>query len=394
MDILRLLGRQHELFEKDIENFAAKLQSIVEDSRFLVIGGGGSIGQAVCRQLFVRKAKALHVVDLNENYLVELVRDIRSHYGYVTKDFDTFALDCGSESFTDFIAKGNYDYILNLSAMKHVRSENCTFSIERMIKVNILNVLSTYNAAVDIGAKKYFCVSTDKAANPANFMGATKRAMELCLMNKETKIPISGARFANVAFSNGSLLEGFLKRIEKRQPLSLPSDVRRFFISDDEAGIICMFSALLGDKNQIFFPHNSSEIKLTFFKDVAYNFLYSLGKKPIDCYNEQDARDLMLTVDTSKYWPVNLFSTDTAGEKPFEEFYTPTEVVNFNKFEELAMIDFKPEKTLADVKNFLAHISSIKPHDSDARDMYFEIMHEFVPTFQYRGAKRFLNSRM
>jgi FlaA1/EpsC-like NDP-sugar epimerase len=394
MNIFSLLGRSEALFGQDLIDHESQLTEIINRSRFLIIGGGGSIGQAVCKQLFQRRAGAIHVVDLSENYLAELVRDLRSSFGYSTSEFDTFAIDCGAPSFQNFIRVGNYDYILNLSAMKHVRSENSSYSLERMVQTNIVNVFKTFVTAAEVGVKKYFCVSTDKAANPANYMGATKRAMELCLMHLGATLPVSGARFANVAFSHGSLLESFVKRLEKGQPLSMPNDIQRFFISTDEAGIICMFSALLGKANQIYFPYNDQEVKQTYFKEIAYNYLQSMGKKPIDCFDEQEARDLIQKVDLQEFWPVNLFNSDTAGEKPFEEFYTKEEDLFLGDFHDLAFVQFHAEKTLQEVTAFINEISAIDPSCSTARELYFSIMNDFVPTFQYVESERFLNSRM
>jgi len=391
---LDILGRSNALFESDLQKFDNEMSEIIQSSRFLVIGGGGTIGQAVTKELFIRKASCLHVVDLNENYLVELVRDLRSSYGYIVEDFNTHALDCGSESFKDFMSLGQYDYVLNLSALKHVRSENCPFSMKRMIHTNVTNTLSTYDYACEFGAKKYFCVSTDKAANPANFMGATKRAMELSLMRENLELAVSGARFANVAFSNGSLLEGFRFRIDKRQPLSMPDDVERFFVTQSEAGIICLFATILGETNQIFFPFNNDEIKLTKFTEVATNFLEVLGKRPIFCYDENEARELIGKIDLDKRWPVNLFNSDTAGEKAFEEFYTDRENIDYGKFSDLATINFRSDKTDQEINNFLYQVNNVDLKMQFARDELLEIIKSFVPSFDHVASDKFLNSRM
>ena len=394
MSNLNVLGRTTALFEDDLKKFDNQISEIIRASRFLVIGGGGTIGQAVTKELFIRKANCLHVVDLNENYLVELVRDLRSSHGYLVKDFDTHAIDCGAESFKDFMAAGSYDYVLNLSALKHVRSENCAFSMKRMIQTNVTNTLLTYNYAREFGAKKYFCVSTDKAANPANFMGATKRAMELSLMRENVKLAVTGARFANVAFSNGSLLDGFRFRIDKKQPLSLPDDVERFFVTQKEAGVICLFATILGETNQIFFPFNDQEIKLTKFTEVAMNFLSVLGKKPVFCYSEDEARELIGKIDLEKQWPVNLFHSDTAGEKAFEEFYTDREDIKYGKFSDLATINFHSDKTEEEIKDFLNRVNEIGLNNKNARKDLLEVIKNFVPSFEHVASEKFLNSRM
>ena len=394
MDELIIVGRRSPLFESDLQRYENELLEIIGNSKFLVIGGGGSIGQAVCKQLYKRKAKTLHIVDLNENYLAELVRDIRSSFDDLVENFDTFAIDCGHGYFEKFMERGNYDYIFNLSAMKHVRSENSAFSMYRMFETNVLNVIKTYNWAATSGASKYFCVSSDKAANPTNYMGATKRAMELCLMLEEVKIPITGARFANVAFSNGSLLESFRFRLSKGQPLSVPEDIDRYFITQEESGIICMLSALLCRSNEILFPQNEHEISLTNFKLIAERFLQSVGKKAVFIPDENGAKAAMLTLDTDKYWPVNIFKTDTVGEKPFEEFFTATETINTGKFFDLASVNFVSQYTKKEVHLFLKNFKAIEPFTPGARDEMISLVSEFVPSFSHTGGNKFLNQRM
>ena len=333
-------------------------------------------------------------MDLNENYLVELVRALRSNYGYLVDDFDTFALDCGSEAFRDFMCMESYDYVFNLAAMKHVRSENSPFSMIRMVETNVLLPIKTYQWANDAGAKKYFCVSSDKASNPANFMGATKCAMEMSLMREKTTVPITGARFANVAFSNGSLLEGFQYRIAKKQPLSVPTDILRFFITPEEAGLICVFSGMLGDANEIFFPNNSSEIKLTSFKIVAENYLRAIGKTPVACFDETEARELCKKLDLDRYWPINYFSSDTTGEKPFEEFHTGSEVTYQRNFCDLSIIKYHSQKTQDEIDKFLCDMRNVNLTSHSARSELLSIMADFVPTFEHIETNKFLNQRM
>ncbi len=251
--ILPLIGRSEALFTQDITSHNKELGRIVSSSRFLVLGGAGSIGQAVTKEIFKRNPKKLHVVDISENNMVELVRDIRSSFGYINGDFQTFALDIGSFEYDAFIkADGQYDYVLNLSALKHVRSEKDPFTLMRMIDVNVFNTDKTIQQSIDAGAKKYFCVSTDKAANPVNMMGASKRIMEMFLMRKSELMAISTARFANVAFSDGSLLHGFNQRIQKRQPIVAPNDIKRYFVTPQESGELCLMSCIFGENRDIF----------------------------------------------------------------------------------------------------------------------------------------------
>jgi FlaA1/EpsC-like NDP-sugar epimerase len=257
MNMLQMIGREQPLFEVDVQREEKELSARVAASRFMVIGGAGSIGQAVTREIFKRRPKALHVVDISENNMVELVRDIRSTLGYIDGDFRTFAIDCGGREYEALMQAGRgYDYVLNLSALKHVRSEKDPFTLMRLIEVNVLNTIKTIELAQAHGAHKYFCVSTDKAANPVNMMGASKRIMEMFLMRASIRLPISTARFANVAFSDGSLLHGFNQRFAKRQPISAPNDVRRYFVTPQESGELCLMSCLLGDNRDIFFPRS------------------------------------------------------------------------------------------------------------------------------------------
>ena len=317
--LLELIGRREKLFTKDILHNQVELYSKVSKSKFLVLGGAGSIGQAVTKEIFKRDPLKLHVVDISENNLVELVRDIRSSYGYLKGDFKTFALDIGSIEYDAFIkTDGKYDYILNLSALKHVRSEKDPFTLMRMINVNIFNTDKTIQQSIENKAKKYFCVSTDKAANPVNMMGASKRIMELFLMRRSKQINISTARFANVAFSDGSLLYGFNQRIQKKQPIVAPNDIKRYFVVPQEAGELCLSSCLLGDNRDIFFPKLEESLHLISFADIAVKYLKNLGYEPYLCETEDEARTNIEAHIANKRWPCLFTKSDTTGEKDFE----------------------------------------------------------------------------
>ena len=253
--------------------------------------------------------------------MVELVRDIRSSFGYIDGDFRTFALDIGSWQYDAFIeSDGEYDYVLNLSALKHVRSEKDPYTLMRMIEVNILNTLKTIEQSKQCGVKKYFCVSTDKAANPVNMMGGSKRIMEMFLMRESQHIDISTARFANVAFSDGSLLHGFNQRLEKKQPIVAPSDVKRYFVVPQESGELCLLSSLLGQNRDIFFPKLSEELHLITFAEIAEKFLHRKGFEPYFCENEDEARKLIKELPQKGKWPCLFTPSNTTGEKDFEEF--------------------------------------------------------------------------
>ena len=254
--ILNLIGRKEELFEEDVNQYDRELKKIVSSSSFLVIGGAGAIGQAVVKEIFKRNPKKIHIIDISENNLTELVRDIRSSFGYIDGEFKTFALDIGSVQYDSFIkSDGQYDYVLNLSALKHVRSEEDAYTLMRMVDVNIFNTDKTIKQSIKNSTKKYFCVSTDKAANPVNLMGASKRIMEMFLMRRSKDINISTARFANVAFSDGSLLHGFNQRINKRQPIAAPSDIKRYFVTPKESGELCLMSCILEKTEKSFFQN-------------------------------------------------------------------------------------------------------------------------------------------
>lgn len=304
MEVIKLIGRSKELFQEDVADLTVELDQIVSNSRFLVIGGAGSIGQATVKEIFKRNPRKLHVVDISENNMVELVRDIRSSYGYIEGDFQTFALDIGSIEYDAFWeADGAYDYVLNLSALKHVRSEKDPYTLMRMIDVNIFNTDKTLEQAIAKNVKKYFCVSTDKAANPVNMMGASKRIMEMFLMRRSQEIAISTARFANVAFSDGSLLHGFNKRIEKKQPIVAPNDIKRYFVIPKESGELCLISCIFGENRDIFFPKLSENLHLITFAEIAIKYLNEIGYEPYLCKDEEEARALIDTLPQSGKWP-------------------------------------------------------------------------------------------
>src|SRR5690606_6313778 len=339
MNILNLIGRNKELFKEDIHRHEEELQTIVSSSKFLVIGGAGSIGSATTKEIFKRNPLKLHVVDISENNMVELVRDIRSSFGYIDGDFQTFALDIGSIEYDAFWeADGDYDYVLNLSALKHVRSEKDPYTLMRMIDVNIFNTDKTIRQSIQKGTKKYFCVSTDKAANPVNMMGASKRIMEMFLMRRSQEITISTARFANVAFSDGSLLHGFNKRIEKRQPIVAPNDIKRYLVIPKESGELCLMSCVFGENRDVFFPKLSEQLHLITFAEIAERYLKEIGYEPYHCETEDEARELIKTLPAEGKWPCLFTSSDTTGEKDFEEFFTDKEVLDMERFINLGVI--------------------------------------------------------
>ena len=394
MDILSLIGRKEELFRTDIAKHEKKLTEIVSTSRFLVIGGAGSIGQSVTKEIYRRNPMKLHIVDISENNIVELVRDIRSSFGYIKGDFQTFALDIDSVEYEAFWnADGGYDYVLNLSALKHVRSEKDPYTMMRMIDVNILNTVQNIQQSVEKGVKKYFCVSTDRAANPANMMGASKRIMEMYLMQLSKQINISTARFANVAFSDGSLLHGFNQRIQKRQPIVAPSDIKRYFVTPKESGELCLLSTIFGENRDIFFPKLNENLHLITFSEIAIQYLNNIGYKPFLCTNEDEARELIKYLPEKEQWPCLFAPSDTTGEKDFEEFFTDKEVLDMERYRNIGIIKNEPyydEK----LDYFKAKISSMKINKSWTKKDIVELFKEMIFDFGYNDTGKYLDSKM
>ena len=394
MNELSLISRNQPLFYEDIEKKKKNLLELVKNAKFLVIGGAGSIGQAVCKEIFKRQPKKLHVVDLSENNLVELVRDIRSSIGYINGEFNTFAIDVSSIEFKAFFKAQDYDYILNLSALKHVRSEKDPFTLMRMLNTNIFSVVETIKLAQEKNVKKYFCVSTDKAANPVNLMGASKRIMEMFLNYESKNISISSARFANVAFSDGSLLHGLNQRILKRQPISAPIDIKRYFISSAEAGELCLMSCLLGNKNEIFFPKENYQLQLTDFISIVTNYLRSKGYEPFLCESEDEARDKSKELILKGKWPCFFFKSDTTGEKPFEEFYTKNETVFLNKFIDIGIVKNDIDFDVNKLNKFYNEVNIMRSNLDWDKIRIIEQIKNLLPEFSHNELKKNLDQRM
>lgn len=395
MEILTLIGREKELFVQDVSNHEVELQRIVAASTFLVIGGAGSIGQAVTKEIFKRNPKKLHVVDISENNMVELVRDIRSSFGYIAGEFQTFALDIGSIEYDAFIqADGQYDYVLNLSALKHVRSEKDPFTLMRMIDVNILNTEKTLLQAIANKSKKYFCVSTDKAANPVNMMGASKRIMEMFLMRRSLEISISTARFANVAFSDGSLLHGFNQRIQKRQPIVAPQDIKRYFVTPKESGELCLMSCIFGENRDIFFPKLSQDLHLITFAEIAVKYLKQIGYEPYLCSTEDEARELAESLPDQGKWPCLFTASDTTGEKDFEEFFTENETLDMGRFQNLGVIKNDPLFNLLLLEEFVEFVAAKKNIKSWTKEEIVTLFHKMIPDFGHKETGKYLDGKM
>lgn len=393
--INELLGRLTDLFDEDIKVYESRLASLIAESSFLVLGGAGSIGQAVTKEIFKRKPQKLHVVDISENNLVELVRDIRSSLGYIEGEFKTFALDIGSGVYDAFYqADGGYDYILNLSALKHVRSEKDPFTLMRMIEVNIFNTDKTLRQAIDSSVSKYFCVSTDKAANPVNMMGGSKRIMEMFLMRRSQDIDISTARFANVAFSDGSLLHGFNQRMLKRQPIVAPHDVKRYFVTPQESGELCLLSCLLGDNRDIFFPKLSEDLHLITFAEIAERYMQARGFTPYLCSSEEEARQLMATLPDKGQWPCLFTESDTTGEKDFEEFFTEAETLDLTRFHNLGIIKNELNVQEDKLEHFTNSIQAMHQRGHWTKEELLDLFHHMIPDFGHVEKGKYLDSKM
>jgi len=394
-NILELIGRKNQLLTDDMISVESDLSNIVNQSSFLVLGGAGSIGQAVVKEIFKRNPKKIHVVDISENNLVELVRDLRSSIGYIDGDFKTFALDIGSNEYDAFFnLDGKFDYVLNLSALKHVRSEKDPFTLMRMINVNIFNTNKTIKQSIQKGVKKYFCVSTDKAANPVSMMGASKRIMEMFVNKNSKDIVVSMARFANVAFSDGSLLHSFNKRIEKKQPIVGPNDIKRYFVTPQESGELCLMSCIYGENRDIFFPKLNENLHLITLSSIAKKFLKSKGFEPFICSSESEARNYFLNDVKENTWPCFFSKSDTSGEKDFEEFYTDSEELDLVKFKNLGIIknklNFNEQKLNIFQTKIQNHKSDLNWNREDLKDL-FNFM---IPDFNHKDTGKFLESKM
>jgi len=393
---LGFLGRERSLFADDLNKLDREISQIVRSSSFLVVGGAGTIGQATVLELFRRDPRVLHVVDISENNLVELVRRARSSIGYNNGEFRTFALDAGSFQFDSLLREqGPYDYILNLSALKHVRSEKDPYTLMRMIEVNAVNTLACLRKCKNNGLKKYFSVSTDKAANPVNLMGASKRIMELLLFRESSETTISSARFANVAFSDGSLLHGFNQRFLRKEPISAPIDVRRYFISQQESGELCLLSTIIGENRELLFPKlDENRLPQTSFSDLAVKYLGSKGYDAVMCESEEEARARRAELISHNQWPCYFFESDTTGEKALEEFHTEAEEIDNKKFRSIGVVKTKFEYDPTTLDEFLKEFDRLRMQGSWSKLELVALYKSVLPTMDYLDLGKYLDDRM
>jgi FlaA1/EpsC-like NDP-sugar epimerase len=387
--------RDESCFKADIEDNFNTIGKMLSGSRIALVGAAGSIGSSVVKTILRFAPKALVLIDISENNLVELIRDLRSSVDVkMPDDFSTLPIAMGSMEFNRYFAETRpFDYFLNLAAIKHVRSEKDIYCLIRMIDTNVL-FMHDFLLANPYKFKNVFSVSSDKAANPANLMGATKMAMEQALLYRSKEQPFSTARFANVAFSDGSLPYGFLRRIEKRQALSAPSDVKRYFISHQEAGELCTMSAFAGENRAVFFPKFMEGRDEKTFSRIAEDLLASLGYESFPCASEDEARRRTEELIPKKQWPCYFFRSDTTGEKDFEEFYVSTEDVDFERFRNIGVIRRGDPVDRAAVEEFLAFARSARERRELGKGDYVRALEKLVPTLRHLETGKNLDGKM
>ena len=395
MDSFEIFDRQTSLFSGDLQLNSGAIREAITGSKIMIIGGAGTIGQATAKAIFAHEPSALHIVDLSENNLVETVRDLRSSFENQVTDLRTFAIDAGSVEFEFLIdAFGGYDYMLNLSALKHVRSEKDPFTLYRMLTVNIFNSVKFTDLCARYGIRNFFCVSTDKASDPVNLMGASKRIMELGVSNRQPNVDPVFARFANVAFSDGSLPFGFNNRLTKMQPLSAPLDVKRYFISKQEAGELCMLASTLGVRSDIFFPKDDATLKAVSFSDLAILFLQHQGYEPVICETETEARSKVPELAASKKWPCYFFQSDTTGEKYLEEFFTKDEILDLDRFQNVGVIKKNLSQISLDLDNFIEAVELWRAKKNFDKRELVDIIQSFLPNLNHEEKGKYLDERM
>ena len=390
--IQHITHRETSLFADDIQLNEHTLSESIKAKSVLVIGGAGSIGSSFIRAILPFKPKRLYVIDVSENNLTELTRDLRSSSDLkLPEEYCTYPINYGSTIFKKiWQSKGPFEIVANFAAHKHVRSERDAYSIEAMLQNNVLQAKSLLDALLDDPPEHFFCVSTDKAANPVNVMGASKKLMEDLILAYADRLPITTARFANVAFSNGSLLAGFVARLMKKQPIAAPNDVRRYFVSPQESGEICMLACLLGNSGEILFPKLEAS-SMKYFHHIAEKFLETCGFIPLQYKSEMAAKVACEKIE--KHYPVFFFESETSGEKLFEEFYTPNERVNFNRFKQLGVIEDAPRKTIGELTAICSDLSIFLQKPKKKSDIVMKLQ-EYVEGFHHKETGKSLDQKM
>ena len=388
-----VLKRKFSMFKNDMLDNKAILSNQIKNKTVLVIGGAGTIGSSFIKEILLFEPKSLTVVDINENGLTELTRDLRSTANLpIPKKYTTYPMSYSDSVFYKmFINNKGFDIVANFSAHKHVRSEKDKFSVEALIKNNVYGAIKLLNLCELKPPNYFFSVSTDKAANPVNIMGASKSLMEKLILSKKNNFRVSTARFANVAFSSGSLLEGFIYRLNKKQPLSCPSDIKRFFVTPEQSGQICLLATFLGNSGNIFFPKLDFHKDQIYFKDIALDFLKEEGLEPIYLNSEKEAKEYDIDSNLGKY-PIYFFNTDTSGEKAYEEFYTEEENYNIKKYDSLGFINTpKVQISFEDVK---ASFDAIFNNSNSGKYDIIKVIKKYVPDFMHIETGKNLDQKM
>ena len=384
------------MFASDIEANKDKLTEEIKDKKVCVIGGAGSIGSSFIKAILRFEPKSVVVVDLNENGLAELVRDVRSTEGlFVPEEFRCYTLNFADPIFEHiFREEKGFDIVANFSAHKHVRSEKDRYSVQALIENNDIKAKKLMDLLTVYPPKHFFCVSTDKAANPVNIMGASKRIMEDLVMAYNKYFKVTTARFANVAFSNGSLPDGWLHRLQKRQPLAAPSDVKRYFVSPEESGQICMLACILGNPGEVFFPKLGEDQMLT-FSSICDDFVKAEGFEKKECASDAEAKHYASQMsDNSSDYPVVYFKSDTTGEKAYEEFYVPGERLDMDRFQSLGVVKQTTRHEMNEVNAFFEKLESIFAKDDFTKAQVVEAIKEFIPNFEHEEKGKNLDQKM
>jgi FlaA1/EpsC-like NDP-sugar epimerase len=389
-----ITGRESSLFLNDIDANKEALWDKIKNKSILVIGGAGTIGSSFIKSILAFEPARLAVVDINENGLTELTRDLRSDaHIKLPEYYKTYPINFGDLVFEKLLTKeGPFHIVANFAAHKHVRSEKDEYSILAMLQNNVFLAGDFLERLLDYKPEHFFCVSTDKATNPVNVMGASKKLMEEVIMAYSHRLPVTTARFANVAFSNGSLLDGYLYRMMKRQPLSCPSDVKRFFVSPEESGQICMLACLLGKSGDIFFPKLGEE-QMIYFRNITQSFIRTAGFEPYICQSEEEARNFDINLSDGKY-PVYYFKTNTSGEKLFEEFYTINDIIDDSSFNKLSIIKQSSTKSLEEITEILDQLRSLINSQKLSKNAIIDLLSGYLPDFQHIETGKNLDQKM
>jgi len=396
-DILpTILGRDKSFLDEDMESARDRVAESLNHSRVLVIGAAGSIGSSFVMELAKFSLGGLHLLDVSENNLVEVVRQLRSGGVDLPEDFRTYAIDFSALEMQALLKQEQYDYVLNFSALKHVRSERDAFTLMRLLEVNVSGNARLLDAlSQQKHLKRVFSVSSDKSVRPANLMGASKAFMERIFLSRADEMSFSSARFANVAFSDGSLLHSFRHRLEKRQPLSAPSDVLRYFITHEEAGQLCLLSCFAGNNREIFFPQFRPDKDMMSFADIARVFLEAHGYQSLECDSDEEALQKMTEMKSdSKQWPCYFSNSDTSGEKMYEEFNDPSEAIDLERFSTVGVVTQPVYHGKEILDEALAMIQACRERGKWTKQELVNAVGIAVPELQHMETHKSLDQKM